>query len=416
MERNWGVEKVSTVGDEAFKFKQWDTDALILDQYTKFKSNIIFSDLLNKIKKTGLVSKYEQGAMLYTKVEELIHLMEELLSNVVIPGELKLMNLSTTLKDGITPIKWRVEKLIPERGVVFFGGTAGCYKTWSAMDLAMCCATGKPFLNFFDVEKCKVLYIDEENGDITLPNRFDMLRKGHLLEHDDLKDIELSIFNNVKLDTIDGKNAIDDAISQNDFKLVVIDSMVRCIDGEENNATDVKTVFNNLKDIFSKHRDVVFVILHHTTKSGKGMDALRGSGDFAASADVVLMFETGHKGFVNINIAKNRHIDMSEFNRYSVAIHNYEKTGGLGFVYMGDNAGYVDEISRCVESILEWLSDTNIGSFRSGQTISEMSRKGYKKTTINDALKKLHKSGEITKQKQGQWAVVGTVFDVENEK
>ncbi len=324
---------------------------------------------------------------------------------------LKLLSLSETLKNGITPIKWRVDKLIPERGVTFLGGTAGSFKTWSAMDIAVCVATGKPYLNYFDVEKCSVLYVDEENGDITIPNRFEMLKHGHLLTNKDLKNIHLSIMNDVQLDTLKGIEKLEEAIKDNQFKVIVIDSMVRCMQGEENSASDVRKVFNNIKNIIHEYKDVSFIILHHTSKGSKGMDGLRGSGDFAASADTILMFN-GNKTFINVDIAKNRHIDRSDFNKFTINVDNIAN-GGIVFSY-GENKGYKDATDKCCQDLEIWFKGVENGqpivSFEFDQAWQEMSRRDHKKTTYKNSINLLNNNGKISRLKKGLYNVVSSTL------
>lgn len=405
-----GNQKIGGKMDQAVGFEE---ERVTIEQED---SQDEYDRLLYTIEACGALKEFQTRSESFSNREDSIKIMKDILENMETPGLIQVKNLSKVLTDGITPIKWRVDKLIPERGVVFFGGTAGCYKTWLAMNVAISCATGKPFLNRFDVEKCKVLYVDEENGDITLPNRFEMLKAGLELKNEDLTNIDLSIFQNIKLDTIDTTVALDQLITENGYKVVVIDSMVRCMEGVENDSTDVRNVFNNLKNTIHKHKDVAFIILHHTIKGGRGMDSLRGSGDFAASADCVLMFTTAHQGFVNAEIVKNRHIDMSEFNKFSIRIDNKDN-GGLVFTY-GENDGFKDGITQCAECIENWFKGVDNGMpllhFKTKMCKDEMQRYGFRHTMVHDALNYLLKEGKIAKHKLGMYDVEQTTLTDED--
>jgi hypothetical protein len=146
------------------------------------------------------------------------------------------------------------------------------------------------------------------------------------------------------------------------------------------------------------------------------MDSLRGSGDFAAYADCVLMFTTAHNGFVNAEIVKNRHIDMAEFNKFSIQIHNKDN-GGLVFTY-GENSGFKDQVTQCSECIEHWYKGVDSGQpllhFKTGLCKSEMSRYGFKHSVVYDALNLLLKEGKITKQKQGFYDVEQTTLTEED--
>ena len=125
-------------------------------------------------------------------------------------------DLKTMLAEGVPQIEWRVENILPKSGISIFGGTAGSMKSWAGMQLALACATGTDFLNQFETKKCNVLYMDEENGNVTIPFRFDKLVKGHGLNPETLTNLNISIFNNVTLDDPQGKHLLK---NQHQFQL-----------------------------------------------------------------------------------------------------------------------------------------------------------------------------------------------------
>lgn len=316
---------------------------------------------------------------------------------------LPVSTLQEILDNGIPQIKWRVKNLVPERGTVIFGGTSGGFKTWSAMYLALCCATGKKFLDEFDTEKCDVLYIDEENGDITLPYRFSMLIKGHEYQ-DKFNNLNVSIFNNVKLDTEDC-SSLKELLLQTNAKIVIIDSLVRCMVGEEDKSKDVRRIFDNLKPIMAEAKDIAFVILHHTTKNDtRSMTGLRGSGDFAAFADVILMFDNSNKGFVNVSIVKNRHIDLTKLNKFSIDVDGEEDK--IKLTYSEDRTQDTNAVSLCLNDMLDWISDAQISDFSSATAVSSMGSKGHNYNTVYATLKKMCNDGDIRKLQRGKYGVV----------
>ena len=378
------------------KIETWDVSDDFLDKAYDYSSKIPEQEVQETLSRT----KYQTNEILLKK-----------------DNKYNIRSLGDILKNGIKKPEWNVENLVTKRGITIIGGIAGSLKTWFGMDMAMCCATGTLFLDHFETAKCDVLYFDEENGDITTPYRFDKLRRGHDLQIDELNNINISIFNNIKLDTNDTVSTLRLLIEEFKPKLVIIDSMVRCMVGEEDKAKDVSMVFDNLKDVFKDYKELSFVILHHTTKVGRGLMSLRGSGDFAAFADVVLMLNKSTKGFVNVEMAKNRHINMELLPGFGFQIIDTEdadsnETVNLSFTDV--QTANLDKIALCVKSLSEWFENNNIRKFKTSQVQEEMQKLAHKRTNIGLALKNMVEDNKLFCPKQGTY-VVNTPTEIVEE-
>lgn len=309
-------------------------------------------------------------------------------------------------RDGYPDLLWKIHKLVPDRGITIFGGTSGAYKTWVAMQLALACASGEKFLEHFDAKKATVLYIDEENGDITLPNRFEQLIKGHDHKHD-FNNLHVVQFANIKLDDGLVAGKLSYYIKQHDVRLIIFDSMIRCMNGEEDKSKDVRIVFDTLKTLLKEADDLSVILLHHTAKGKRGLEGLRGSGDFAAFADVVLMFQPARGNLVNVEIAKNRHIDLAKFSRFSIEVINTPE-GGLSLAYSeyANAGGNINAVDSIKEDLLEYFKEEGLEEFRSGAIDSVMRKKGHTRSNCYTALNQLKEEGFISKgNKQGKWLV-----------
>ncbi|MBT3985179.1 AAA family ATPase [archaeon] len=321
-------------------------------------------------------------------------------------SDLEVSSLRDMMIKGVPEIEWRIKNLVPQSGITIIGGTAGAYKSWAVMNMAICCSRGYDFLDKYKVEPCKVLYVDEENGNVTVPVRMKMLLHGFGLDGTEieLNDIVFSIFNNVTLDTPGGSKKLRYLIEKHKPRLIVIDSMVRCMQGVEDKSSDVRAVFDNLKNIFKDYSDLAFVILHHTVKTtGRhlSMTKLRGSGDFAAFSDVVLMFSAYHK-YVNrvyVGIEKNRHVNMQDVPNFAFDVVNTDRDG-LKLVYSKETAEQ-DAIEDCKLDILNWIEEEDIKEFATKFTLNSMYKLGHKKNTIYSTLKRMVQDGDISKLKRG---------------
>lgn len=304
--------------------------------------------------------------------------------------------LNVALAEGVPPIKWIIESIARERGIAIFGGPSGSFKSWFAMECALACAQEYPLMGQFDTKKVKVLYVDEEMGDIVILNRFKALAKGNQLKEDNLSDVLLSVFNNYKLDNPDIILSLDKTISEYEPDLIIFDSMVRCMQGDEDRSVEVRKIFDNLKEIFNAY-DTSFIVLHHTAKGQKGLNALRGSGDFAAFADVVLMFNKLPSGKVRVDFEKNRHIDTTKLQNFTFSVDSDEKEESVRLMFDCFNVENISERDRCITQFIEWIQNNKTESFKIGQVKKVLLDAGFKKYQIEEARKHLLET-EIIRQ------------------
>ena len=304
-------------------------------------------------------------------------------------------SLEKFMEDGVPKVNWLVENTIKEAGITIFGGPAGSFKTWCSMQLALACATGTPFIEEFKTNKCDVLYIDEENGQTGLINKFSRIIKGHGLS-EKIPNIHISFLNGITLDTEEGRTILDLIIEEKNPKLVIIDSAVRCMTGEEDKSKDVKMIFATLKK-YLKERQISFVLIHHTKKGdSSGLTGLRGSGDFGAFADVVLMFNTV-ENIITVSMAKNRYIDCKSVGTYIVKVHDGEDS--IRFEYNGEKKKPISALDSCLISLREWIKDKTL--FKTREAEEDMKLLGHKKNAISDSLQYLVETSELVKIKQG---------------
>lgn len=334
------------------------------------------------------------------------------IANNSVQEELNFFNLHDLLQQGVPEIEWVVQNILPKGGICFFGGSAGSYKSWVAMQLGLSVASGKPFLDSFTTQKAKVLYVDEENGTKTTPFRFDMLRKGHEINEEHLKDVSVSIFSNIQLDTPTGKEKFDLLIQQSKAEVVILDSMVRCMSGDENSAGDVRRLYETLKKYLKQ--GISFILLHHTTKSNNfSMSGLRGSGDFSAFSDSVLMFQSSGEGYCDIKPVKNRHVAIEELQQFFFKIK--PKKYGLFLEYCGERVEGATQEQKCVEKLQEYMKTNSLGFFDSSKMAGLSQDWGFSRSCYYNAKTLLENQKVISKLKKGKYEINKDSFIVDIE-
>lgn len=163
-------------------------------------------------------------------------------------------------------------------------------KSCMAENLAICIAEGKPWMNKFQCEKGKVLYIDLELSQRAIYERTKLIRK------------ELDIASKIKnldffplrgyaesLETLLPK-IVRRARSQN-YIAIVIDPLYKVQSGDENSAEALSKFCNGL-DKLSRQTGAALIITHHHPKGHSGerkaIDRGAGSGVIARDADAII--------------------------------------------------------------------------------------------------------------------------------
>ena len=187
------------------------------------------------------------------------------------------------------PIEYVVERLIAESSVNVWFGQWGAKKTWAAIDLAVCVASGKQWLGMA-TEPCNVLIIDEESGDTRLANRIKDVMRGELGEMADasvpIKSVSLAQFNLLKRP--DDADLLARLVLEQDAKLIIIDALADVmLGGDENAVKDTQPVFANLRFI-AELTGAAFIVIHHANKGG----GYRGSSAIAGAIDTLLSVES----------------------------------------------------------------------------------------------------------------------------
>jgi len=187
------------------------------------------------------------------------------------------------------PIEYVVEKLIAESSVNVWFGQWGAKKTWAAIDLAVCVASGKQWLGMA-TEPCNVLIIDEESGDTRLANRIKDTMRGELGQMANasvpIKSVSLAQFNLLKRP--DDADLLARLVLELDAKLIIIDALADVmLGGDENAVKDTQPVFANLRFI-AELTGAAFIVIHHANKLG----GYRGSSAIAGAIDTLLSVES----------------------------------------------------------------------------------------------------------------------------
>lgn len=183
----------------------------------------------------------------------------------------------------VNPIAWLIDGYIEADALAVLYGPPGKGKSFLALDMSCCIATGLPF-HGHDVKPGAVFYIAGE-GHNGLARR---LRAW--AQHNDAEMPALLFVSEAPTDLASASNAakVAEAVHQladttgESPVLIVIDTMARNFGGDENSATDVGQFIRNA-DALRRRWKATVVIVHHSGKNGergaRGSSALKGAAD-----------------------------------------------------------------------------------------------------------------------------------------
>lgn len=193
-------------------------------------------------------------------------------------------------------IEWVVDQLIPVGGTILLTSPPKTGKSFIALDL--CCRLAEKELCWLDnisINADKVVYIDVENAEQLIKNRFRLLRfKG-------TENFNIITRTTLGLGRVDLTNASNYSCLRDVLKtfelteksLVVFDSLRRLFSGSENDSEQISSVMSAIMGICKSAK----LILHHQRKKGQfeygtANDMVRGSGDIIAAVDGNIGLET----------------------------------------------------------------------------------------------------------------------------
>lgn len=231
------------------------------------------------------------------------------------------------------PIEWLIESLMTTSSVNMITGAAGSKKTYAMLDMAVCVAMGKTWLDYKTTQGA-VLIVDEENGKQRLMRRLSQVQRGHLV-HKDKLDIPLyfTTLSAVDIGNSNDITALQLLIDELNIKLVIIDALVDVMPGkDENSARDTQLIFRELRRL-SDLQGVVFVVIHHLNKMG----STRGSTAIPGGVDLVLQVESKDESkSIKFKSEKARDIDALTF--YATANFSGDSKEPLQFWLTGRDA------------------------------------------------------------------------------
>lgn len=157
----------------------------------------------------------------------------------------------------LAPLKYLVEDLLITPGLAVLAGKKKMRKSWLALQLAQCVASGGPFLGKA-TRRGGVLYLALEDGERRLKDRLQKQKTRNDLPIDYKCEWK-------PLNDEEGFEALEEAITVLAPALVIIDSLTSAKDkhAKENEADSMGDLFNGLHGLAVKANTTILIVAHH---------------------------------------------------------------------------------------------------------------------------------------------------------
>ena len=174
-------------------------------------------------------------------------------------------------------------------------GPSKAGKSFALIELAVCIASGTPWMNRFECRRGKVLYVNLEVDPVSAKHRFHDVSKALELPEEAVQAMLPNIdLWNLRGYCINWPHFVDICCSRarrEQYDVIIIDPFYKLNAGRENNVFDMVQFCNGL-DRISAVNGAAVIYCHHHSKGDQGwknsMDRASGSGVFARDVDALL--------------------------------------------------------------------------------------------------------------------------------
>lgn len=184
---------------------------------------------------------------------------------------------------------WLIKNVVLEDITCMIYGEPASRKSFIVQQMGFCIATGTPW-HGNEVTKGAVVYVAGE-GQAGLRARFKALEKhyGVTAENFYVSDVPATLIEQESIIALeDSISTICEEIDEQ-LKLLIIDTLHRNMGGDENSASDVSLMLNNLDKLRNKFKCTILLV-HHTGHSETGR--ARGSSSLRAAMDMEYKIQT----------------------------------------------------------------------------------------------------------------------------
>lgn len=331
------------------------------------------------------------------------------------PEEFSLLTSEQITKMEFPKQLWLIDGFLYGEGFCFIYGAEGTGKSLIALSIAKALSEGKDWLDHFHVPApINILILDKENPISILARRLQGLSASspnvHFLKYPERFQLTgekgFSEF----------AETLSSIVKRESIKLIIIDSFVDLMEGNESSSADTQMFFDALRQLFP---GLAFLVLHHENKPSQGVfrnDSQRLRGSSNINAQTMTMFRLESKSKTELTIKQTKARDAMKLDKFLIRMvierEDESNTKVTGFEYVGEIIENEDP-SKELEienSISEMATERPVSK---KQILDLAQGKGISEKTVQRTIKKMLEEGSLNEIKKGRekWYVLGLLTD-----
>lgn len=279
---------------------------------------------------------------------------------------------------------WLVDKIIPAGGAIALWGMPGAAKSFIAIDVALSVAAGKDW-NGHSVARGFVVYVSAEGG-AGIGKRVRAWLQANTVPARDAAIAWLveSLHVGVESEQLEAFcDRLEHEVGR-DPTLIVIDTLARCFDGDENLQEDMNRFVAGV-DLLRKRFNCAVLVVHHSRLDGTRE---RGSTSFHGAMDMMMSAE---KNDTQVIIKCKKQKDDEEFEDIELELRPIEGTDSC-VVMPNQNAANAGQI---LDEMVAALVEVQPSSWDNWRATT-----GFTQSKFMKAYGKLKASGRVKKNAQ----------------
>jgi hypothetical protein len=211
-------------------------------------------------------------------------------------------------------IKWLVKNWIPQNSLIMVHGPSGGGKTFLVLDLCCHITSSKIDWNGHIVRSGSVVYLAGE-GHQGLRSRLAAWKQHN--QEKSLGEFYLSR-GGCNLNSVEGLTLVTNEIDKLPAPpaLIVVDTLHRFLDGDENTAKDAKTMLDACAELTYKYGSSVLLV-HHTGVDKTAQDRARGSSAWRGALDIEISVAPNGDN-IEFHQRKNKDAELAKSKAFSL--------------------------------------------------------------------------------------------------
>jgi hypothetical protein len=204
----------------------------------------------------------------------------------------------------VKPPEFLIDGFLVKKSIAMLAGPVAQRKSIVALNIAHALCTGEPLFGYFHVSGGheRVIYLCPEMGASSLVKRIKSIGLGKFMG------------TNLFFQTMSEQpTALDDLDGELPGAVVIVDTITRFIEGDENKSEDMRKFAQKVFRLMNAGATVV--LLHHSKKGSSGSldDGLRGSSELAAFVDSCWVTELEDPKKPYESLSKMRNVKQRDF-------------------------------------------------------------------------------------------------------